>query len=263
MLINGFNMQYLDQGTDIPLLLIHGYPLSRQIWLRQADGLAGVARVIAPDLRGFGESDPLQGDSTMDMLAGDCKELLDHLGLKGRAFVGGLSMGGYVALAFARLFPERVAGLILAATKATPDTVEAKAGRDAAIQKAMLEGAPGIAENMLPKMLAPASYEKKPELVEEVRQIMNSASVEGITGALVGMRDRTDSTPVLQQIQTPVLILHGQEDQLMPPSTAEETHRQCPTSELQIIPGAGHLLNMEQPERFNEALREWLLRQRR
>lgn len=263
MEINGFNMEYTDSGTDIPLLLIHGYPLNRTIWEPQVQGFDHRVRVIAPDLRGFGASDPLDGDYSMDMLANDCKELLDHLGLKGRVFVGGLSMGGYVALAFCRLFPERVAGLVLASTKTGPDNEEGKANRNKAIQTAMLEGAPGITESMLPKMLAPASYRKDPRLVEQVRQIMLSSSVEGITGALAGMRDRPDSSQVLAGLKVPVILFHGQDDQIMPPAAAEEMHRLLPSSELHILPESGHLLNMEQPQKFNEILLPWLIRESR
>lgn len=263
MNINGFNMEYTDQGADIPLLLIHGYPLNRSIWEPQLNGFGRQVRVIAPDLRGFGGSDPVRGDYTMDLLAADCKELLDHLGLKGRVFVGGLSMGGYVALAFYRQFRERVAGLILASTKAGADNEEGKAGRNKAIQTAMLSGAPAIAESMLPKMLAPASYDAQPELVQQVREIMNTASVEGITGALAGMRDRPDSTPLLAEMDIPVLILHGQEDQIIPASVAEATHKSISNAQLHVIAGAGHLVNMEQPLQFNEAALAWLVTQSR
>jgi pimeloyl-ACP methyl ester carboxylesterase len=261
--INGFNMEYTDRGTDIPLLLIHGYPLNRTIWDPQIAGFDNRVRVIAPDLRGFGGSDPIGGDYSMEMLADDCKELLDHIGLKQKVFIGGLSMGGYVALAFCRLFPGRAAGLVLASTKTGPDNEEGKANRNKAIQTAMQGGAPAIAQNMLPKMLAPAAHENNHRLVEQVRRIMETASVEGITGALAGMRDRLDSSDVLANLHIPVILFHGQEDQIMPPSSAEEMHRLLPSSELHILPEAGHLINMEQPQKFNEILLPWLVRESR
>jgi 3-oxoadipate enol-lactonase len=253
-----FGMEYEDLGMGIPMLLIHGFPLNRTLWQPQIDGLANISRILVPDLRGFGLSDPLPGIYTMDLLARDCKDLLDKLGVNGRVVIGGLSMGGYIAFAFFRLFPERVAGLILAATRAGADSPEGKANRQKSAELAREQGAFPVVENMLPKMMAPKTYVTRKDLVEAARDIMESVSVEGIIGAQLGMMERPDATPLLPQIKLPALILHGSDDQLIPVKEAEAMHAAIPGSQLKVLPEAGHLLNLEQPILFNDALRAFL-----
>lgn len=257
-LLPDLTLAYEATGSGRPLLLLHGYPLSRRIWQPQFDGLLDAAWMVAPDLRGHGETEASQGASTMDLLAGDAAALLDELGITQPVVVGGLSMGGYVALAFWRQFPERVAGLILAATRAGADGAEARANRDKAIATAREQGAEAIADLMLPKMLAPGTYAANPGLVSHVREIMLGTSVTGITSALQGLRDRPDSTPLLAEIDRPVLVIHGQDDQLIPPSEAEAMHSRLQNSRLELVPGAGHLVNMEQSASFNAAVRIFL-----
>jgi pimeloyl-ACP methyl ester carboxylesterase len=256
----GFSMAYSLRGEGLLLLLIHGYPLSRQLWEPQIAGLADIAQVLAPDLRGHGETDAVPGPYSMDLLAEDCNALLEALGITRPVVVCGLSMGGYIALAFYRKFASRVAGLILAATRAGADSLEGKANRDKAVQLAQQSGAGAIAESMLGKMLAPQTYTTRPDLVEQARKIMMSASVEGITGALLAMRDRPDSTPLLSQIHCSTLVVHGAEDQLIPPKEAEAAQAAIPNARLALLAGAGHLLNLEQPVAFNQALHEFLTR---
>ena len=256
--LRGFSMAYCLRGEGLPLLLIHGYPLSRQLWKRQISGLDDTAQIIAPDLRGHGESDPLPGPYSVDMLAEDCHALLEALGITQPVVVCGLSMGGYVSLAFYRKYASRVKGLILAATRAGADSPEGKAGRDKAVQLAQQSGAGAIAEGMLGKMLAPQTYTAQPAVVEQAKEIMLSASVAGISGALLAMRDRPDSTPLLSQIRCPTLVIHGAEDQLIPAKEAEATQAAIPNARLALLPGAGHLLNMEQPAAFNQAVRQFL-----
>jgi 3-oxoadipate enol-lactonase len=252
--LNDFRMEYSDLGMGLPLLLIHGYPLNRMLWEPQMQGLQSEARILAPDLRGFGGSDPMQGVYSMDVLAQDCFDFLNNIGVKQPVVVGGLSMGGYIAFAFYRLFPERVAGLLLAATRAAPDSEAAKAGRKKSIELALELGAAAIAEPMLPKMMSPKTYALQPKLVDTVRKIMESASVEGIVGALSGMQARPDSTPTLALIDKPTLVLHGADDQLIPLQEAQAMQTAIKNSHLEVLPDAGHLLNLEQPELFNQAV---------
>ena len=249
-IVNGFNMSYIDRGTGVALLLIHGYPLNKQLWEPQVMGLT--ARIITPDLRGFGASEPVEGPYSMDLLAQDCNALLDELGVDQPVVVGGLSMGGYVTFAFYRQFPERVRGLILASTRAAPDDETGKANRDKAIQTVREGGVEAIVESMLPKMMAPETYEHKPEVVSEARQIMESASVEGIIGALEGMKNRPDSRPLLEQITVPTLVIHGGEDQLVSRNEAEKMAGALQNARLEIVPEAGHLVNLERPTLFNQ-----------
>ena len=149
--INHFRMAYDSQGSGTPLLLIHGYPLNRQIWDAQRQSLASVLHLITPDLRGFGESGATPGPYSMDMLADDCAALLAGLGISQPVVVGGLSMGGYVALAFARRHPDLLAGLLLISTRAAPDSPEGRANRDKSIALAQEKGVEAVTAAMLPE----------------------------------------------------------------------------------------------------------------
>jgi pimeloyl-ACP methyl ester carboxylesterase len=196
----------------------------------------------------------------MRMYADDCADLLDHLGIEGPVVVAGLSMGGYIAFEFFRRYPERVAGLILAATRAGADSDEGKVNRDKAAGMVIAEGVAAIAESMLPKLLAPDNLVEQEDLVEFLGEMMLANSEDGIVGALTAMRDRPDSTPLLAEIDVPTLIIHGEEDQLIPVAEAQATQGAIPGAELVIIPAAGHLPNLEQPDVFNDAVRGFLER---
>jgi pimeloyl-ACP methyl ester carboxylesterase len=253
-----FHMAFEDSCNRVPVLLIHGYPLSNMLWDMQFEDLSDMARLIAPDLRGHGMTDPTEPPYSMGLFAEDCAALLDQLGITGPVVVAGLSMGGYVAFEFCRQFPERVAGLILAATRAGADSPEAKEARDKAAGVAIAEGTEAIAEGMLPKLLAKKNYKAQPELVEFVREMMLETSEDGVVGALTAMRDRPDSTPDLASLDIPTLILHGAEDQLIPVTEAEAMVEALPRAQLVVVPDAGHLPNLEQPDFFNDAVREFL-----
>jgi len=259
-----FTLAYEEHGSGLPLLFIHGYPLDRSLWQPQLDRLAGTARLIAPDLRGHGGSSspswevPESHPHSMELLAGDCAHLLDALGITTRVVLCGLSMGGYVALAFQRLYPERLAGLILAATRAAPDSAEGKAGRDKSAVLARASGTVAVVDGMLPRMFAPGTYTDKPALVERVRQMMLATPPDTMIADLLGMRNRPDSTPGLARIECPVLVIHGSEDQLIPAAEAETMAAVIPGARFRLLPGAGHLLNLEQPDTFNQALVDFL-----
>ena len=253
----GFTMAYDDRGRGLPLLFIHGYPLNRTLWEPQIDDLSYTTRVLTVDLRGHGESDPMPGPYPMDLLADDCVSLLDALGITRPIVICGLSMGGYVTFAFYRRYAARVAGLILTATRAGADSSESKANRDKSAVLAQEKGADVIAEAMLPRLLSPKTLTARPDLVDRVRKIMRGISVDGIVGDLTGMRDRLDSTPLLTQINIPTLIIYGADDQIIPLSEVEFMHQAIINSELKIIPDAGHLPNLEQPELFNQVVKEF------
>jgi pimeloyl-ACP methyl ester carboxylesterase len=253
-----FVMAFQDSCDKPALLLIHGFPLNSQMWIPQLEDLADFVRVIAPDLRGHGQSDSVPGPYSMTQLADDCADLMGHLNVATPFVVCGLSMGGYIALEFYRRYPEQVAGLILASTRAGADSTEGKAGRDKAAELAKTEGATAVSSGMLPKMLAAQNFESDEELVDYVKDVMSTASLNGVVGALAAMRDRIDSTPLLGDIDVPVLIIHGAEDQLIPPSEAQIMHQGIPDSQLIIIPEAGHLPNLEQPDIFNDAVIDFL-----
>ncbi len=253
-----FIMAFQDSCDKPTLLLIHGFPLNSNLWVPQLDDLANFVRVIAPDLRGHGQSDAIAGPYTVEMLADDCGDLLGHLNVATPFVVCGLSMGGYVAFEFFRRYSEHVAGLILTATRAGADTAEGKANRDKMAEMAKRRGVTAVTETMLPKMLAPKNYENDEELVEFLRGVMDSTSVEGVMGALAAMRDRPDSTATLADIDVPVLIIHGADDQIIPVAEAEAMAQAIPDARLVVIPNAGHLPNLEQPDAFNDAVIDFL-----
>lgn len=255
--IQGRQVAYEEKGNGRPLLLIHGYPLNRTMWEPQVHELGNVARVIAPDLWGFGESEPV-AEATLGTYAEELHELAEALGATEPAVVCGLSMGGYVAFEYFRRYQNRVAGLILANTKSGPDSVEGKAGRDKNAALAQEKGAVAIAEAMLPKMLSPKTFPLNAELVAQVKRMMESASVPGIVAALMAMRDRPDSTPTLAEIKRPALVMGGADDQLFPQSEFENIAKGIANAKLVILPDAGHMSNVEQPELFNRAVREYL-----
>ncbi len=255
--LDDFQMAYTDTGIGRPLVLIHGYPFNRTLWDEQVNVLTHSYRVIVPDLRGFGESDASAGPSTMNRLAQDVARLMDHLGIS-QAVIGGLSMGGYVVLAFYKQFPSRVKALILADTRAQADTEEAKQTRGQQAEKALTAGMGGIADAMLPKLLTPETVSKRPEIVKRVRDMMLKTKPEGAAAALQGMAEREDQTQLLSQITVPTLILVGSEDPITPVADSEKMHEAIAGSRLVVLDKASHVSNIEQAEQFNQELKRFL-----
>jgi YbgC/YbaW family acyl-CoA thioester hydrolase len=257
MTVNGVNLAVDVRGSGPAILFVHGYPLDHTIWEPQLQALDGWRR-IAPDLRGMGLSDAPDLGYSMATYADDLAALLDTLGVE-RAVLCGLSMGGYVVFEFLRRWRGRAAGLVLVDTRAEPDGMEAKRGRDVAATQAREKGAAAIAEAMLPKMFAPSAAVKKPELVERVRALMAATPVAGIVGALGAIRDRPDSTPLLATLSDlPTLVLAGTDDQITPPPSAAAMAAAIPGARCMTIPGAGHLATVEEPAATTEAIREFL-----
>jgi pimeloyl-ACP methyl ester carboxylesterase len=259
--VRGIELAYAEAGAGMPVVLLHGYPFNRSMWREQSERLAGAQRVLTPDLRGMGESGGAgEGGAaaTMEEMAEDLAALLEELGVAERVVLGGLSMGGYVALAFYRLYPQRVRALVLADTRATPDTPEARRGREESARKALTEGMRPIADAMLPKLLAPATLEREPEIAARVREMILETRPEGAASALRGMAVRRDQTDLLPRIGVPTLLLFGTLDALTPPAEAEALHGAIRGSRLVFIEGAGHVSNMERSREFTRALEEFL-----
>src|ERR1051326_1869187 len=203
--VDDIRLAYTDTGLGQPVGLLHGYPFNRTLCTEQVSALSNSYRVITPDLRGLGESDATPGAATMNRMAQDVAALLDHLEIS-RAVIGGLSMGGYVVLAFYKQFPSRLRGLVLADTRPQADSEEGKQTRHQQAEKALAEGMASIADSMLPKLLTPETVSKRPELVKRVRDMMLKTKPEGAAGALLGMAERDDQTSLLSQISCPALI---------------------------------------------------------
>jgi pimeloyl-ACP methyl ester carboxylesterase len=255
--LDGVTLSYADEGIGEPVVLVHGFPLSSELWRPQRAALSASYRVLTPDLRGFGSSDPPYGAITVDTYADDLVALLDALGV-GAATFAGLSMGGYILMALVRRHPERVRGLMLLATKASGDNEAGKQGRNAMIALVREAGAEAVAEKMLPNMLTARTREQSEELVAFVRHMMADSPVEGIAAALEALRDRPDSIKTLRACELPVLIVVGEEDQVTPPADASAMRDALGRSRLEVIPDAAHLVNLEQPEAVNAAMRGFL-----
>lgn len=257
--IDDLQIAYSDVGTGPPVVLIHGYPFNRSLWNEQAEALSGKYRVVTPDLRGFGESDSSEGPVTMNRMAQDVAQLMDQLEITG-AVIGGLSMGGYVALAFCKQFPSRVKALVLADTRAQADTEEGKQARFQQAEKALSEGMAGIADAMLPKLLTPDTVSKRPEVVKRVRDMMLKTKPQGAASALLGMAERDDQSEFISTINVPTMILVGREDAITPVADSEKMQSKIAPSRLVVIENAGHVSNLEQTGHFNFALSRFLER---
>jgi 3-oxoadipate enol-lactonase len=255
--VRGIEIAYDDVGSGPSVVLLHGYPFNRSLWRDQVEALKQNHRVVLPDLRGHGESAITPAPSTMEDMARDVALLMETLNIS-RATIGGLSMGGYVALAFYRLFPLRVRALVLADTRAQEDTEEDKQNRALQSEKVLREGMEGIADSLLPKLLAAETVAKRPELVKRLREMMVKTEPEGAAAALQGMATRKDQTSFLSRIISPTLIVVGREDTLTPVADAEMMHREIGGSRLKVIEGAAHVSNLEQPQEFNQALLKFL-----
>ena len=256
-MIAGRRIAYTDEGAGTPVVLLHAFPLSRAMWEPQIPVLAGRARVIAVDLRGHGESDFSEGAITLVDFADDVIGLLDHLAIRTAVFAG-LSMGGYTLFALYRRYREKVTALILADTRAQPDTPEGRAGRFEMIRAAEAKGSEAIAEIMLPRLLTPESIAKNPHLVERVRSMITKNPVGSIVADLRAMADRPDSVSLLPSISSPTLVIVGELDQGTPPSDARLMAERIPGARLEVIPNAGHLSNLEQSDAFNQTLLSFL-----
>jgi 3-oxoadipate enol-lactonase len=240
------------------LLFIHGFPLDRKLWSPQLQGLDGDCRMLAPDLRGFGEDRrPLPEVMGMDDHARDLKDLLDEREI-GRVVLCGLSMGGYVALSFLEKWPERVQGLVLCNTKATADDAEAKAARHAMAEDTRTKGMQVIARAMSAKVLSAATRRERPDLVREVEAMIARQQAAAAAASALGMAGRPDRLALLADVRVPALVITGSDDELMQLPTSEEMARAIPGCRLEVLAGAGHLSNMEAPQAFNEALRVFL-----
>jgi pimeloyl-ACP methyl ester carboxylesterase len=243
-----------DAGVGVPVVLLHAFPLSSAMWRRQVEALQHAYRVITPDLPGFGGSAALAGPPSVDAMADAVARLLDELLIKVPVVLGGLSMGGYVALAFARRHASRLRALVLADTRAEADSAEARANRDRLIAFAADNPASAVLEQLLPKMLSPSTPRDSPEVVDEVRVLASEQAPAGVVAALQALRDRPDATPGLAAIRVPTLVLVGRDDALTPPEVAEKLAAGIQGARLEVLDGAGHLSNLEQPRRFNAAL---------
>jgi len=245
--INGITLAYERHGKGMPLMLLHGYPLDHHLW----DGVVPLLKdsfdLIIPDLRGFGESTTVETPYTMNDYASDIAGLLDQLGVQ-KIAIAGHSMGGYVALTFARLYPERVNALGLVSTQVLADPPEGKERRYKIAAEVAEKGIAGVVETMTPK------FTSDPQWQAFARKSMETQKPAAYIGALKAMAERADSTSLLSNMKYPVVIVHGDADALIPIERAREVKALLPESHLVEIKGAGHMPMCEASEEIAQAL---------
>lgn len=252
-------LAYEDKGADssaVPLVLVHGHPFDHTMWAPQITEFSATRRVIAPDLRGYGDSPQTPGVTRFAQFAEDIETLLDDL--KVEAFVlAGLSMGGQIVMDGYRQFGSRVRGLVLTDTFPAAETPEGVRARNALADRLLREGMRGYADEVLEKMVAPYAA---PEVKAHVHRMMTSAPPEGAAAALRARAGRADYRELLTRVTVPALVVVGADDAYTPVSDAEDMHAALPDSTLRVIEGAAHMPNLERPEEFNGALGEFLAR---
>ena len=246
--INGIELSYERRGKGTPLVLIHGYPLDHTIWNDVLPLLENDFDLILPDVRGFGESTTVETPYTMTNIASDLAALLETLGIEKTALAGH-SMGGYVALAFAKAFPDKTAGLALVSSQAAGDPPDRKEGRYKSAADVKQNGVQPVADGMTDKLSSDQRVR------DFVHPLIAKQSISAVVGALGAMAEREDLTSFVAAFTHPLVLLHGDADNLIPVERAREIKSLVPSAALVELPGAGHMPMMEQPEKTAKALK--------
>lgn len=255
--VDGRRQRYLEAGSGWPLVLLHAFPLTADLWRPQLERVPRGWRFLAPDLRGFGPSGAISPPASMDDMAAGVSRFLDALEID-KAVIGGLSMGGYVTMALYRMAPERFTAMVLANTRAGADSPEGRAAREKMTKLVTREGPSAVADEMLPKLLGATTRRARPHLERLVRGLVESNSAAGIAAALTAIKERPDSMATLERSAVPALVLAAEEDTIIPASDAEAMARALPRAQLVVLAAAGHLSSLEVPDDFSEALSNFL-----
>jgi 3-oxoadipate enol-lactonase len=248
----------LAQGKGSPILFVHGFPLSHAMWQSQIDAFGRKYRVIAPDLRGFGESNVTSGTVTMEAFADDMHSLLHAVFVDQPVVLCGLSMGGYVAWQFLGKYRAQLKALILCDTRAAGDTPAAVAGRQKLADEILTHGSQAALDAMLPRLFSPKTAERHPERVSEVRSMILRNDPAGLAAALRGMAERPDCTEMLSKIDVPTLLICGQDDQITPAAEMRGMAQAIRGAQFVEIPDAGHMAPLENPDAVNAAINQFL-----
>lgn len=256
--VNNITISYNEVGgTDTPLILLHGYPFSKFMWKGQLDNLKSSNRIIAVDIRGFGNSTDEKSILSIDLFSEDLIAFMDKLNIE-KAIVCGLSMGGYIALNTIKRFPERFEALILCDTQCIADTAEVKDNRYSTIEQINNEGTDKFNEKFIKNVFYPASLKNKRDVVESLRNTVLANSKEIITAGLIALAERSETCSSLVDIGVPTLIICGREDEVTPLTQSEFMHEHINGSLLKVIDDAGHVSNLEHPKEFNNHLEDFL-----
>lgn len=253
--INGTTMNYVERGTPggTPVLFVHGFPFSLEMWEPQMRAIPNQFRAVAYDIRGHGQSDVGDGQYSIEFFVDDLIALIDHLVIE-KTILCGLSMGGYIALRAMERSPERFNGLILCDTKSESDTNEGRVKRAASLKALKDSGIGPFADNFVKSVFAESTLKENPSVVEKIKSIIKANSPIGVGGTILALACRTDTTGVLERITVPTLIMCGEFDALTTPRDAELLNKRIKNSSLSIVPNAAHLSNLENPAFFNEKL---------
>lgn len=255
--VNEVELAYEEWGEgDLPpLVFIHGHPFDSSMWRPQLKAFADSGRrLFAMDLRGYGRSETTPGRVGLEVFASDVDKLLTARGIPGPVVVCGLSMGGQIAMEFCRSFPQRVAGLALAATTPQAETVEGKRARNFTAERLLAEGLRRYADETLSKMLSAESIAALPEVAGHVLSMMRRSGPAGAAAALRGRAERPDYRSTLAELAAPALVVVGDRDVFTTRVDAELMHGLLKGSELLWLEGAGHMPNLEREAEFNASL---------
>src|SRR4030095_11227845 len=257
--LNDGRFHVVEQGNPggIPLVFLHGFPFDPTLWELQLKALPPSFHGIAYDLRGHGESEVGDGQYTLELFVDDLLALLDYFQIA-KALLCALSLGGYIALRATERNPERIRGLLLCDTKSEADSNEAKLKRAENVKLVKTQGASVFAETFVKGLFSPSTYENNPKIVEKIRHTIQSTSPLAIAGTLLAMAARTDTTESLPKTGEPTLMMVGEDDRLTPPSHSQSMKEKIPGSKMALIPKAGHLSSLENPEEFNRHFLEFL-----
>jgi len=254
---NSLFFETAGDSNNPALIFIHGFPFNHHIWDEQVDVLKEKFYVIVYDVRGHGQSEVGDGQYSIELFVDDLIGLLDYLKIK-KIIIAGLSMGGYIALRAVQRNPERFNGLVLASTRSESDTNEAKLKRFKSITLLKKEGGLiAFCEPFLKTAFSESTLKNHPEVVDRLRKIILKNTSLGIVGTLLALASRTDTSEILSQITIPALIMAGKEDVTIPSSVSVAMHEKIAKSKLEIFSNAGHMINMEFSDLFNQKIQSW------
>jgi len=258
-ILNDIAINYNERGQPqgLPVVFIHGFPFSHEMWEPQMNVMPNNIYAVSYDVRGHGASDLGDGQYTIELFVDDLIALLDHLFIE-KAILCGLSMGGYIALRTFERHPDRVRGLILCDTKSEPDTDAAKIKRTAAMKTVKSAGVHTFAEDFVKTIFWEKTFETNPSVIAFIKQTICVNSPRGICGTLIALASRTSTTAAVSLINIPTCIIVGEHDKLTPPSDAQMMRKIIPGSELHILPNAAHMSNLENTQEFNQRLLSFL-----
>ena len=256
--VHGIRFNVFDEGTGVPLVFVHGFPLSHAMWQPQLLAFRATHRVVAPNLRGFGGSSVVPGKSTMRQMADDVASIIDALGITEPVVLCGLSMGGYVAWQFAKHHAAKLRGLVLCETKAAGDTPEAAETRRKMADHVLKFGTGAVAEAMPAKLFRASTHTDQPQIVADIRRTIADTDPQGLAAAQLGMAEREDVRGFLPSIRVPTLVVVGRDDVISPVDEMRTIAKAIPGAEFHIVEGAGHMAPLELPADFNAVLKRFL-----